>query len=110
VHDHDALLVHDFDRVLAGVKVGIVKTPSRTPDVNGYAERWVRSVTGEYLDHLILFGLGSSQQAFSGYRGFFNGQRPHQGIGNLIPDRQGSGAVTVGQTVAPPDHELEVEC
>jgi putative transposase len=110
VHDRDALLVHDFDRVLGGARVGVVKTPFRAPDANAYAERWVRSVTGECLDHLILFGLSSLQRALGSYGGFFNGHRPHQGIANLIPDRQGRGAMTLGQAVAAPDHELEVEC
>jgi hypothetical protein len=53
----------------------------------------VRSVTGECLDHLVLFGLGSLQRALRVYRDFFNGHRPHQGIGNQIPDREAAGGV-----------------
>jgi hypothetical protein len=87
-----------------------VKTPFRAPDANAHAERWVRSVTGECLDHLILFGLGSLRRALSCYRSFFDGHRPHQGIANRIPDRQGSGEMTVGHTLTVPDHELEVDC
>jgi len=110
VHDRDALLVHDFDRVLAGARVEVVKTPFRAPDANAYAERWVRSATGEWLDHLILFGLGGLQRILSEYRGFFNGHRPRQGIANRIPDRQGSGEATLGQTFTAAGQELEVEC
>jgi putative transposase len=110
VHDRDALLVHDFDQVLAGARVGVVKTPFRAPDANAHAERWVRSVTGECLDHLVLFGLGSLQQTLSVYRGFFNGHRPHQGIANRIPDRQGSVDATVSQTLTLPAHGPEVDC
>lgn len=50
-------------------------------------ERWVRSVTEECLNHLILFGLDSLRRVLGSYRGFFNGLRPHQGIGNQIPGR-----------------------
>jgi putative transposase len=110
VHDRDALLAHDFDYVLAGARIDVVKTPFRAPDANAYAERWVRSATGECLDHLTLFGLGSLQRALSCYRSFFDGHRPHEGIGNQIPDRQGRGALMLGQAVAAPDRELEVEC
>ena len=65
--------------------------PYRAPDANAYAERWVGGANGECLDHLVLVGLGSLHRALSAYRCFFNGHRPHQGIGNQIPDRQATG-------------------
>ena len=36
-----------------------VKLPPRNPNLNAYAERWIRSVKSECLDHLILFGQRS---------------------------------------------------
>jgi len=87
-----------------------VKTPFRAPDANAYAERWVRSVTEECLDHLILFGLGSLHRALSVYRGFFNGHRPHQGIGKQIPDEQATGEELQYQASRIRDGELTVEC
>jgi len=50
-------------------------------------ERWVRSVTEECLDHLILFWSPSLRRALSSYRVFHNDLRPHQGLGNGIPAR-----------------------
>jgi putative transposase len=88
VHDRDKLLLWDFDAVLTGAEVKVVKTPFRAPDANAHAERWVRSVTEECLDHLILFGLSSLRRALRIYRDFSNGHRPHQGIDNRIPERQ----------------------
>ena len=110
LHDRDALLVHDFDRTLTLADVDLVKTPFRAPDANAYAERWVRSLTEECLDHLILFGMSSLHRALSVYRGFFNGHRPHQGIGNHIPDEQATEEEPQDQAGRTPEGELTVEC
>jgi hypothetical protein len=39
------------------------------------------------LDHPIILGLSRLQRVIDEYRRFHNGHRPHQGIGNRIPDR-----------------------
>jgi putative transposase len=95
VHDRDQLLVHDLDVTLQGAGLEIVKTPFRAPDANAHAERWVRSATGECLDHLILVGLGSLRRTLGCYRDFGDHHRPHQGIGNQIPDRVATGDLPV---------------
>jgi len=93
IHDRDELLVHDLDVTLQGAGLRIVKTPFRAPDANAHAERWVRSATGECLDHLILVGLGSLRRTLACYRDFSNQHRPHQGISNQIPDCLATGSV-----------------
>ena len=108
LHDRDKLLIWDFDAVLTGAQTKVVKTPFRAPDANAHAERWVRSVTEECLDHLVLAGLGSLQRALRAYVSFFNGHRPHQGIGNRIPARQAPGGLTQPRDL--PDEDLTVEC
>jgi len=107
LHDRDKLLAWDFDTVLAAAEAKVVKTPFRAPDANAHAERWVRSVTEECLDHLILFGLGSLQRTLQIHRDFFNGHRPHQGIDNRIPERQATGEPD--QTRDLPEGKLTVE-
>lgn len=49
VHDRDALLVHDFDRVLAGARVAAVTTPFRAPNAHAHAERWCAARRGSVL-------------------------------------------------------------
>src|SRR5437868_15385185 len=49
---------------------GSVKTlalPPRSPNLNAYAERWVRSVREECLAKLILLGEGSLRRALLHY-------------------------------------------
>jgi putative transposase len=108
VHDRDELLVHDLDVTLGTAGLEIVRTPFRAPDANAHAERWIGSATGECLDYLILFGLGSLQRTLRIYRDFFNGHRPHQGIDNQIPDRQAAPAAALpGKR---PERQPIVEC
>jgi len=107
LHDRDKLLAWDFDTVLAAAEAKVVKTPFRAPDANAHAERWVRSVTEECLDHLILFGMSSLQRALRIYVGFFNRHRPHQGIENQIPECQGDGVIPLDRVR---DRKLTVEC
>jgi len=110
VHDRDKLLIWDFDAVLTRAQTKVVKTPFRAPDANAHAERWVGSVTGECLDHLILFGMSSLQRALRAYVGFFNDHRPHQGIANRIPERRAAGGVPRDCADQMSDGDLVVEC
>jgi len=107
LHDRDKLSSWDFDAVLTTSHPKVVKTPFRAPDANAHAERWMCSVTGECLEHLILFGMSSLQRALRVYCDFFNGHRPHHGIQNRIAERRpteemsrdGAGAMTDGDPV-----------
>ncbi len=58
--------------------------PRRSPNLNAYAERWVRSVKEECLSRLILFGECSLRYALSEYGGHYHHERPHQGTGNVV--------------------------
>lgn len=109
LHDRDCLFQHDLDRTLESAGVRIVKTPFRAPNANAHAERWVRSIKGECLNHLVLFGMNSLRRAISAYRDFHNQHRPHQGIGNRIPGDGGTATPPAGINPAHP-RPSKVEC
>jgi hypothetical protein len=44
VHDRDPLFTDEFLTILAGAGVKSVKLPARSPNLNAYAERFVRSI------------------------------------------------------------------
>ena len=72
--------------------------PARSPNLNAYAERWVRSVKEECLSKVILFGERSLRRALSEYVDHFHAERNHQGKGNILlfplaTDRQREGPV-----------------
>jgi putative transposase len=56
VHDRDGKFSGRFDEIMRGEGVRVVKTSVRAPQANAIAERWVRSVRNECLDHVRVFG------------------------------------------------------
>ena len=53
-------------------------------NLNGFAERWVRSVKQECLSRLILFGERALSRALAEFSSHYHGERNHQGKGNQL--------------------------
>jgi transposase InsO family protein len=85
IHDRDGKYAASFDEILRSVGVGIVKLPPRSPNLNAFAERFVRSIKSECLDRLVLFGEKSLRHVVREYVEHYHRERNHQGIGNAIP-------------------------
>jgi transposase InsO family protein len=85
IHDRDAKFPPAFDAVFAAEGIAIVRTPYRAPNANAYAERWVRSVRTECLDHLLIAGEAHLRRVLTEYVAFYNQARPHQGIEQRCP-------------------------
>jgi putative transposase len=63
---------------------GIATTPY-SPNLNAYAERFIRSVRQECLDWFIIFSEKQLRNILKSYMEYYNQFRPHQGI-NSIPE------------------------
>ena len=61
-----------------------VVLPPRSPNLNAYAERWVRSVKEECLARMILFGEAALCRALHEYLAHYHHERNHQGKGNVL--------------------------
>jgi putative transposase len=85
VHDRDTKYVASFDEVFRSEGAQILKTPFRTPNANAYAERFVRTVRSECLDHLLVVNAGHLERILRSYAQHYNGHRPHQGLSQEIP-------------------------
>lgn len=85
VRDRDAKYTASFDEVFASVGTQILKTPFRTPNANAYAERFVRTVRSECLDHLLVVNERHLMRILHSYVRHYNGYRPHQGISQAVP-------------------------
>jgi putative transposase len=68
--------------------VKTIPLPAKSPNLNAFAERWVRSVKQECLSKVILFGEGPLWRVLTEYSRHYHTERNHQGKGNslLFPD------------------------
>ena len=100
LHDRDTKFCASFRAMLATGNVKCLALPPRSPNLNAFAERWVRSVKQECLSKLILFGEGSLRRALAEFLEHYHSERNHQGKGNvlLFPLTQASKAA-LGLTV-----------
>jgi putative transposase len=101
IHDRDGKYCPAFQQIVDTAGVKRVPLPPRSPNLNAYAERWVRSVKEECLSRLILCGEASLRHALQAYVVHYHHERNHQGKGNvlLFP--------VVSQD---PEHERPIRC
>jgi transposase InsO family protein len=85
IHDRDAVYGGDFDQQLAGLGVGGVWTPPRTPNANAVAERIVRTIRTECLDHTIVIGERHLRAVLAEFTDYYNRDRPHRSLGLQSP-------------------------
>ena len=85
LHDRDSTFAPAFDTVFASEGVEIVRTPYRAPNANAVAERWVRSVRAECLDHLLIVNEAHLRRVLATFVDHYNHARPHQGLGQRTP-------------------------
>ena len=83
IHDRDTKFCAAFQQLIDDAGVERVVLPPRSPNLNAYAERWVRSVKEECLSRMILFGEASLRHVLTHYIEHYHHERNHQGKGNV---------------------------
>jgi putative transposase len=84
IHDRDTKFCSAFQATIDVAGVKRVVLPAQSPNLNAYAERWVRSVKEECLSRLILFGEASLRHTLYEYMDHYHHERNHQGKGNIL--------------------------
>jgi putative transposase len=82
LRDYDNKFVPEFDAVLESEGVTVKQVGPRAPNLNAHAERWVRTVRQECLDHFVVFGEDHLRYLVTDFVIYYNRFRPHQGVGN----------------------------
>jgi transposase InsO family protein len=87
IRDRDAKFTASFDEAFASVGIRQLRTPVRSPRANAFAERWVRTVREDCLDHLLVFSRRHLEEVLTKYVRHYNEARPHRGLelGQPIP-------------------------
>jgi hypothetical protein len=85
IHDNDSKFSNAFDAVFESEGIHVIRTPFRAPNANAFAERWVRTVREECLDHILILSTNHSKRVLIEYSHYYNYSRPHQGIEQKTP-------------------------
>src|ERR1017187_6183361 len=67
IPDRDCKYTQGFDEILKGAGTAIVKLPPHSPNLNAFAERFVKSIKTECLEQFVLFGENSLQHVIRKY-------------------------------------------
>ncbi len=100
IHDRGTLYTAQFAETLAAAGVRCVKLPPKSPNLNAYAERFVRSIKSECLDRTIFFGGKHLRCVVDEFVEHYHAERNHQGIGNRLITGRAEGAENTGNVVS----------
>jgi putative transposase len=98
IRDNDRKFGSNFARVATTNGIKVLRTPYRTPQANAICERFLGSVRRECLDHFLIFHEKQLSRLLKGYVVYFNQARPHQGLGQRIPDLPVHAAPSLNQS------------
>jgi putative transposase len=84
IHDRESKFCPAFQQIMDTAGVTRVPLPPRSPNLNAYAERGVRSVKEECLSRLMLVGEASLRQIIREHVAHYHHERNHQGKGNVL--------------------------
>ena len=84
LHDRDTKFCDRFRSTLRAGGVEPLRLPASSPNLNAFAERWVRSAKEECVSKLILFGEASLRRVLTEYVAHFHIERNHQGKENVL--------------------------
>ncbi len=87
IHDRDPLFTEAFRELLKASGVKTVKLPARSPNLNAYAERFVRSIKSECLGQIIPLGERHLRNAVKEYKDHYHFERNHQGLDNELIEK-----------------------
>jgi putative transposase len=85
LRDRDSKFPGSFDAVFETDGVRVVRTPIRAPRANAFAERFVRTVRSECLDHVLVYGRGHLEAVLRTYVAHYIRERPRRGLALATP-------------------------
>lgn len=84
IHDRATVFGAHFRKTLAAGGVTAVPLPPRSPNLNAYMERVIRTIREECLDHFIIFSERHPEVLLHEYLTHYHNERPHQGLNNEL--------------------------
>jgi transposase InsO family protein len=94
--DRDTKYTEQFRRLVKENGTEIIRLQPMSPDLNAYAERFVRSIKDECLGRMIFLGRASLRRAISEFVAHYHTERNHQGLENRLIRAQPQEAASHG--------------
>ena len=82
--DRDTKYTEQFRRLVRESGTEVIRLPPLSPNLNAYAERFVRSIKEECLNRMIFIGQASLRRVVSEYMSHYHAERNHQGLENRL--------------------------
>ena len=87
IHDRDPLFTEAFRALLKSTDVETIKLPPGSPNLNAYAERFVRSIKSECLGRIIPLGERHLRETVIESTEHYHFERNHQGLNNQLIEK-----------------------
>jgi transposase InsO family protein len=84
IHDRDTKFTQAFDALLKVSGVEPLLLPPRSPNLNAYCERFVRSIKEEALSQVVMLGECALYYTIYQYVSHYHAERNHQGLANRL--------------------------
>ena len=84
IHGRDPLYTAQLCSILEAAGVTPVRLPAKSPNLNAYAERFVRSIKEECLSRVVPLGEAHLRDVVREYRVHYHEERNHQGLANEL--------------------------
>ena len=82
--DRDGKFCPAFRNILKQEGAEPLLLPPRSPDLNSFIERFMKSIKSEALSRMIFFGEKSLRRAVDAFLEHYHAERNHQGLDNQI--------------------------
>jgi putative transposase len=86
IRNNDSKFGAGFTRVAVSSGIEVLRTPFKAPRANAFCERLLGSVRRECLDHVLIVSERHLHRVVKEYVWYYNSARPHQGIGQAMPN------------------------
>jgi putative transposase len=84
IFDRDSKYCASFQSILESAGIKMVRLPPRSPNLNAFAERFVRSAKEECLSKFVFFSERDLRRAMDEFLVHYHKERNHQGKGNVL--------------------------
>ena len=94
IRDRGSNFTRSFDAVFQAAGTTILRTAVQAPRMNAICERLIGTLRRELLDRILILNQSHLRAVLTDYQEHYNTARPHQGLGQRVPDGDPTRRVT----------------